>query len=78
SYHDSPDAMDKQARFARDWELREARPSPLPPIDANLLAALDAGLPACAGVALGVDRLLMAMTGSEAIAGVLAFDFPRA
>jgi lysyl-tRNA synthetase class 2 len=35
-------------------------------------------LPACAGVALGIDRLLMAMTGSDRIAEVLAFDFARA
>ena len=33
------------------------------------------GLPACAGVALGVERLLMAMTGTDRIADVLAFDF---
>jgi lysyl-tRNA synthetase class 2 len=40
-----------------------------------LLAALAHGLPACAGVALGVDRLLMAMVGCDRIADVLAFDF---
>jgi lysyl-tRNA synthetase class 2 len=35
-------------------------------------------LPACAGVALGVDRLLMALQGTSRIADVLAFDFARA
>ena len=34
-------------------------------------------MPACAGVALGVDRLLMAMLGTTRIADVLAFDFAR-
>jgi lysyl-tRNA synthetase class 2 len=77
-YHELGDDAEQQARFARDLEVRAVRGAALPPIDASLLAALGAGLPACAGVALGVDRLLMAMTGSEAIAGVLAFDFPRA
>jgi lysyl-tRNA synthetase class 2 len=47
-------------------------------LDERLLAALQAGLPDCAGVALGIDRLLMAMTGSERIADVLAFPFARA
>ena len=49
-----------------------------PPLDEAFLAALAAGLPSCAGVALGVDRLLMAMLGTERIADVLAFDFGRA
>ena len=44
----------------------------------HLLAALAHGMPACAGVALGVDRLLMAMLGTDRIADVLAFDFARA
>ena len=43
----------------------------------HLLAALSAGLPDCAGVAMGVDRLLMAMLGTHRIADVLAFDFGR-
>jgi lysyl-tRNA synthetase class 2 len=47
-------------------------------VDAQLLAGLSSGLPACAGVALGMDRLLMAMLQTERIADVLAFDFPRA
>ena len=35
-------------------------------------------MPGCAGVALGIDRLLMAMLGTGAIADVLAYDFHRA
>ena len=50
----------------------------VPPMDAHLLAALESGMPACAGVALGVDRLLMAMLQTSRIADVLAFDFARA
>jgi len=49
-----------------------------PPIDERLLAALDHGLPPCAGVALGIDRLLMAMIGAQGIADVLSFPFDRA
>ena len=46
-------------------------------MDERLLAALPA-LPDCAGVALGVDRLLMAMLGSERLADAIAFPFDRA
>jgi len=48
------------------------------PLDQRLLAALEHGLPACAGVALGVDRLLMVITGASHISQVLAFPFDRA
>ena len=77
-YHELCDAAEQEARFVRDMALRKARGAALPPVDMRLLAALDAGLPDCAGVALGIDRLLMAMSGSETIADVLAFDFSRA
>lgn len=74
-YHELCDAGEQAARFERDGLLRAQRGLPLPPTDDALLAALQAGMPACAGVALGVDRLLMAMQGSARIADVLAFDF---
>jgi lysyl-tRNA synthetase class 2 len=77
-YHELRDTDEQRARFDRDLSLRANRGDAQPPADERLLAALDAGLPACAGVALGVDRLLMAMLGTGAIADVLAFDFARA
>ena len=77
-YHELTDAAEQRARFERDLEVRAARGTAQPPIDARLLFALHAGLPSCAGVALGVDRLLMAMLGTPRIADVLAFPFDRA
>lgn len=77
-YHELTDADEQRARFLRDHEVRRSRGDTLPPIDEALLAALRDGLPACAGVALGVDRLLMAMLGTTRIEDVLAFDFARA
>ena len=77
-YHELTDADEQRARFGRDLVVREGRGAPRPPLDEAFLAALAEGLPACAGVALGVDRLLMAMLGTERIADVLAFDFGRA
>lgn len=76
-YHELLDADEQARRFAADAALRRTRGDRLPPQDARLLAALHAGMPACAGVALGMDRLLMAMLGTSRIADVLAFDFSR-
>ena len=48
------------------------------PVDDRLVAALQAGLPACAGVALGLDRLVMLAAGADRIDQVIAFGFDRA
>jgi len=77
-YHELTDPAEQRARFERDRSLRAQRGDPLPPLDEHLLAALAHGLPDCAGVAMGVDRLLGAMLGSDAIAATLAFPFDRA
>lgn len=77
-YHELADAAEQRARFERDLAVRAARGAPQPPLDEAFLASLAHGLPGCAGVALGVDRLLMAMLGTDRIADVLAFDFGRA
>ena len=76
-YHELTDAGEQRARFQRDIERRRERGSIQPPLDEAFIAALEAGLPDCAGVALGVDRLLMAMLGTDRIADVLAFEFAR-
>ncbi|MFN3702003.1 EF-P lysine aminoacylase EpmA [Thermomonas sp.] len=77
-YHELVDAAEQRARFVRDGQVRAARGLPAVPLDEALVAALEHGLPACAGVALGVDRLLMALLDTDRIADVLAFDFARA
>ena len=77
-YHELTDAAEQRARFQRDNAVRERRAVLQPPIEERLLAALDHGLPPCAGVALGIDRLLMAMIGAPGIADVLSFPFDRA
>ena len=77
-YDELSDAAEQQKRFAADQALRRARGLPEFPVDTRLLAALQHGMPPCAGVALGVDRLLMLQAGSSRIADVLAFAHPRA
>ena len=77
-YHELTDPAEQAARFREDLVVRERRRAARPPLDARLLSALESGLPHCAGVALGVDRLLMAMLGSTRIADALAFPFDLA
>ena len=77
-YHELADADEQARRFDNDRRLRAQRGESAPPRDEHLLTALAAGLPDCAGVALGVDRLMMSMLGTDRIADVLAFDFSRA
>jgi len=76
-YHELANADEQGRRFDHDRHVRAQRGDRLPPRDERLLGALAAGFPDCAGVAVGVDRLLMAMLGTDRIADVLAFDFGR-
>jgi lysyl-tRNA synthetase class 2 len=71
------DAGEQRARFAGDLAERAARGLPGYPVDEKLLAALAEGLPPCAGIALGVDRLVMLVTGAAHIREVLAFAAPE-
>ncbi len=77
-FHELGDAVEQRRRFAAENAARQAHGLPVMPVDENLLAALDAGLPECAGVALGVDRLILLAAGKTALAEVLAFPFERA
>lgn len=77
-YHELCDPGEQRARFERDAAVRAQRGLPRVPMDTALLAAMAHGLPACAGVAVGVDRLLMAMLGTSRIAELLAFEFAKA
>jgi len=77
-FHELTDAVEQRRRVAAERASRQGRGLPDVPPDDNFLAALDAGLPACAGVALGVDRLLMLALGLDRIDEVLAFPVERA
>lgn len=60
-------------RFQQDQHIRAQRGQTVPNIDERFMAAMSAGLPACAGVALGVDRLLMVLSGEKQLRAVLPF-----
>lgn len=77
-YHELTDAAEQRARFEHDLARRRQRGQAEPPIDERLLTALAEGLPACAGVALGIERLLMQLAGTDDIRRVLAFAFAEA
>ena len=77
-FHELRDAGEQRRRFLGELERRQAAGMARPPLDENFLSALEAGLPACAGVALGIDRLLMRLTGCGHIDRVMAFPLSRA
>lgn len=72
-YRELTCATEQRRRFQQDIRRREQLGRPPMSVDENLLAALDAGLPECAGVALGLERLLLMMTGSEDIHRLIPF-----
>jgi len=74
-FHELADADEQARRFEHENEQRIAAGHNRVPVDERLLAALQTGLPDCAGVALGIDRLLMLACGATDIRQVLAFPY---
>ncbi|MGX5914597.1 elongation factor P--(R)-beta-lysine ligase [Aliidiomarina sp. Khilg15.8] len=72
-FYELTDSAQQEQRFEVDNQARLALGKTVAPADRRLLAALASGLPACAGVALGLDRLLMLKLGARHINEVLAF-----
>jgi len=72
------DAAEQQRRFQQDLGERRRRGLATPAPDTDFLAALASGLPDCAGVALGFDRLVMLALGARRIDEVMAFPWDRA
>lgn len=77
-FHELDDAKEQLSRFESDNQQRIKVGLKPQPIDHHLIAALEAGLPQCAGVALGIDRLIMLAIGCDHIDQVTSFAFPRA
>jgi len=77
-FHELQDVAEQRRRFEKDLVYREKHRLPLVPIDENFLGALEHGMPECAGVALGVDRLVMLALGESEVVKVLSFGVERA
>jgi len=72
------DPQEQRRRFRAEQRACTMAGTPERPLDERLLQALAAGMPATAGVALGLDRLLMLKVGARDIREVLAFPLERA
>jgi lysyl-tRNA synthetase class 2 len=77
-FHELVHGGEQRARFEQDLNVRGTRSQPRPPLDENLLAALAAGLPDCAGVALGFDRLVAVALRAPRLADTMAFTIDNA
>ena len=77
-YHELLDPAILRERNQTANEQRQADGKPALPAESRLLAAMDHGLPACAGTALGFDRLLMVAMGAKTIQDVMPFPIDRA
>ena len=77
-FHELSDAEEQAERFLQQQAQRKENAQQGIPADYHLISALKHGLPDCAGVAIGLDRLLMVLSGVEHINEVLTFPFDRA
>lgn len=77
-FHELVDATEQRARFEEELRRRQEDGLECVRIDEHLLSALESGLPACAGVAMGLDRLLLILSGTSQLEDVISFSFERA
>jgi lysyl-tRNA synthetase class 2 len=76
-YQELRDPAEQAERLEADDQQRESSGLPRRPLETRLVSALESGIPACAGVALGFDRLLMIKVGASSIKEVVPFGFER-
>ncbi len=77
-FHELVNAGEQRLRFHQDLETRRTRGQVEPPLDERLLAALESGMPDCAGVALGFDRLVAIALRATRLADAMAFTIDNA
>lgn len=77
-FHELADAKEQECRFKADLLKRQSLGYPQVPIDSHLLSALATGFPDCAGVALGIDRLVMLALNATDIKQVISFTIENA
>jgi len=73
-FHELTDAAEQRRRFHSEIDSRRRLGRHVPPLDEAFLDALERGLPDCAGVAVGLDRLVALALGAEGVGGAMAFQ----
>ncbi len=76
-YYELTDAQEQNQRFDEEILVRQQNSRPVIVKNTHLIAALDAGLPECSGMAIGLDRLLMVLTSNKHIDDVIPFSLAR-
>ena len=78
-YHELTDGSEQKKRFESDNQQRQVKGKTAMPVDYLLIDALNHGLPDCAGVAIGLDRLMMILNdGIDHLGDAISFDWARA
>lgn len=77
-FHELSNAQEQQQRFEQNLQQRVQMNYPIVPMDHNLLAALQHGLPDCAGIALGIDRLVMLASQAKQLSEIISFPLESA
>ena len=77
-FHELIDVEQQKLRFEQDNIIRAQLDKTKQHIDDNFIAALEYGLPPCAGVALGIDRLVMLALSANKIDQVITFSIENA
>jgi len=77
AFHELTDPIEQRRRFEKEISFKNQENTIYSPLDERFLAALEAGLPDCAGVAIGIDRLLMLITKLNTLEKVLTFSIER-
>ena len=77
AYTELTDAATHRRRFARSNAQRRRQGRLCYPVDRRFMQMLDRGMPACGGMAVGVDRLVMVLLGAESVAAVMTFPHTR-